>query len=180
MRNLLFLLVLLGVGYYFYQDRFSGSSVGGLGEIAPVVEAKHSSHSFDTVTSLLQQDMQNIPSSLDGNGPKPTHAYDVKRQLRPHLSEHQEYQTLTRVCDLIIGADAERSALQQTSHAEEARTAYHSPLESTSPQKHAALPDPAIQQNAIRQRVEGTWNARRTQTAGEVEQLLGTLKGRTI
>ena len=178
MRNLLILLILLGAGYYFYQDKFAGGV--GLGEVAPVVEVKRSSRSFDTVVSLLEQDMNNIPTSLEGNAPKPAHAYEVKRKVAPFLKQHQEYQTLTRACDLIIDADSERSALQQSSHAEQSRTTFHSALEYTSPQKHAALPDPAIQQNAIRQRVEATWNASRARTSGEVEHLLGTLKGKTI
>ena len=100
--------------------------------------------------------------------------------MHPYLNLHQEYQTLTRVCDLIIGADAERNALQQSSHSEQSRTTFHSVLDDVSPQKHAALPNPAIQQGAIQQRTEATWNDHRARTAQEVDRLLGTLKGKTI
>ena len=178
MKNLLILIILLGIGYYIYRVKFADNV--NLATIAPKVETQSSSRSFDTVSAQLAQDMNNIPASLDGAAATPSHAYDVKRKVRPYLNLHEEYQTLTRVCDLIIGADAERNSLQQSSHAEQSRTTYHSVLESTSPQKKAALPDPTIQQGAIRQRTEATWNEHRTRTAQEVERLLGTLKGKTI
>ena len=178
MKNLLILIVLLGVGYYIYRVKFADNV--GLNTIAPTVETRSSSHSFDTVSAQLEQDMQGVPNSIDGAAPTPAHAYDVKRKVRPYLNLHQEYQTLTQVCDLIIGADAERSALQQSTHAEQTRTTFHSVLDQPSLQKKAALPDPSIQQGAIHQSVEATWNNRRAQTAAEVERLLGTLKGKTI
>ena len=178
MKNLLILILLAGVAYYIYRDKFAGG--GGIQNVAPTVESKTSTRNFDALCATLQQDMNNVPSTLDGAGPTPAHAYEVKRKVQSHLNEHQEYQVLTQVCDLIIQADAERNSLQQSSRAEQNRTTYHSPLEQTSPQKHAAVPDPAMQQNAIRQRMDGTWNDYRIKTAGEVSRLLGTLKGRTI
>ena len=177
MKKLLILLLLLGLAYYFYHDRFSDNTVVN---IAPTVEAKHSSHDFEAVSSLLEQDMNNIPVSLDGDGPKPTHAYDVKHKVHPYLNVHPEYQVLTQVCDVIIGADTERDALRQSTRAEQSRTTFHSSLDQPSPEKHKALPDPAIQQNAIRQRTESTWGAERSRAAVEVQHLLGTLKGKTI
>ena len=178
MKNLLILLLVAGAAYYLYREKFAGS--GGIQSIAPTVEAKASTRTFDALCATLQQDMDNIPPTLDGAGPTPAHAYEVKRKVQNHLNEHQEYQVLAQVCDLIIQADAERNSLQQSSHAEQTRTTYHSSLEQTSPQKHAALPDTTSQQNAIRQRTDGTWNQYRTRTAGEVSRLLDTLKGRTI
>ena len=178
MKNLLILVILLGIGYYIYQVKFADKV--GLDSIAPKVELQSSSRSFDKVSALLTQDMNNIPTALDGADATPAHAYEVKRKVHPYLNLHPEYQTLSRACDLIIGADAERRALQQSSHAEQHRTTFHSFLESASPEKQAALPDPAIQQGAIHQRTEATWNEHRTQTAQEVARLLGTLKGKTI
>ena len=178
MKNLLVLIILLGVGYYIYRVKFADKV--GLGSLAPKVEVQSSSHSFDTVSAQLTQDMNNIPSTLDGASATPAHAYDVKRKVRPYLNLHPEYQTLSRVCDLIIGADAERNALQQSSRAEQGRTTFHSILDEPSSQKQAALPSPALQQGAIQQRTEATWNVRRASTAQEVERLLDTLKGKTI
>ena len=178
MKKLLTLIILVGIGYYIYREKFSDTAT--LSTIAPTVETQSSSHSFDTVSALLEQDMKSIPTALDGAASTPAHAYDVKRKVRPYLNLHPEYQTLTHVCDLIIGAEAERDTLQQSSHAEESRTTYHSVLDQDSPKKQAALPNPAIQQGAIHQRMEATWNDHRARTAQEVDRLLGTLKGRTI
>ncbi len=179
MRNFLILIILLGVAYYLYTRdnpnafKFSAS--------APVIEASGgSSHDFNTVSAQLEQDLQNLPPTLDGDAPRPVHAIDVKRRLRPHLNLHQEYEVLTHVCDLIIQADTERTSLQQSSRAEQSRTTYHSPLEQISPQKKAALPDTSAQQGAIHQRMDGTWGEYRARTADEVERLLGTLKGKKI
>ena len=180
MRNLLILIILAVVAYYLYTRQ--NPDALKFGSAAPVlVESPNASaHDFNAVSNLLQQDMNSIPPSLDGDGPRPVHAYDVKRRLHPHLDLHAEYQVLTQVCDLIIQADAERASLQQTSHAEQSRTTYHSPLDQVSPQKRAALPDPASQQGAIRQRMESTWGEYRGRTSSEVQRLLGTLKGKTI
>ena len=178
MKNLLILVVLLGIGYYIYTVKFADKV--GLDAIAPKVELQSSSRSFDAVSAQLTQDMNSIPASLDGAAATPAHAYEVKRRVRPYLNLHPEYQTLTRVCDLIIGADAERHAFQQSDRAEQNRTTFHSFLESDSLQKKAALPNPAIQQEAIHQRTESTWNEHRAQTAQEVARLLDTLKGKTI
>ncbi len=179
MRNFLLLVILLGVAYYLYSRnnpnafKFSSS--------APVLESSsNSSHDFNAISAQLQQDMNNLPEGLDGDGQRPVHAYDVKRRLRAHLGQHEEYQVLNQVCDLIIQADGERTSLQQSSRAEQNRTTYHSPLEQTVPGKHTPPPDSSAQQGAIRQRMESTWSEYRGRVAGEVERLLGTLKGKTI
>ena len=181
MKNFLLLIVLLGVAFYVYNRgnfNFKGFS---LGSTAPVVETSpgSSSHDFNAVSVMLQQDMDSIPNSLDGDGVRPVHAIDVKRRLRPHLNLHQEYQVLTRVCDLILQADAERTSRLQSVRAEQTRTTFHSSLEVADPRKPKAQ-DTSGQQAAIRQRVESGWSSYRAQIAGEVEKQLGTLKGKTI
>lgn len=179
MKKLLALVVVLAVAYYFYQQ-------GGLPGLnfqasAPTLEPIKPSgtHDFNSVSNLLKQDMENLPTSLDGNAMRPIHAYDVKRAIHAHLNEHAEYQTLTQVCDLIIQADSERSALQQSRNAEQHRTTFHSPLDPVD--KKAPTPQPAnSNQAAIRQRMDSTWSDYRSKTSAEVDRLLDTLKGKTI
>lgn len=179
MKKFLALIVVLAVAYYFYQQ----GSLPGLNfqATAPTLESikPSSTHDFNAVSNMLKQDMENLPASLDGNAMRPIHAYDVKRAVRPHLSEHLEYQTLTQVCDLIIQADAERNALQQSRNGEQHRTTFHSALD---PVDKKQPPPPAANSNqaAIHQRMDGTWSDYRAHTSAEVDRLLDTLKGRTI
>lgn len=182
MKNLLILVLLLGLAYYlFYRDSFNFKGFS-LGSAAPVVETAPgaATHDFNAVSAMLTQDMNNIPTSLDAEAPRPSHAIDVRNRLRPHVNLHPEYQVLTQVCDLIIQADNERTSLQQSAHSEQSRASFHSALEQVDPKKHGQQSDVSTQQAAIRQRMESTWGGYRAKTADEVERLLGTLKGKTI
>ena len=179
MKKYLVLIVLLGVAYYYYQQ----GSLPGLNFHmgGPTLEPLTTSaaHDFSAVSAILQQDMNNIPASLNGAAPRPTHAFDVKRRVLPHVGERVEYQTLRDVCDLIIGADAERSSLQQSNQSQQTRTTFHSVLDPVD-KTHKPTPGPTVDQAAIHQRVEGIWNDHRARAASEVDRLLDSLKGKTV
>lgn len=180
MKKYLVLIVLLGVAYYYYYQQGSMPWLN-FHASTPTLEPLTSSatHNFDAVSAVLQQDMNNIPASLNGTAPKPTHAFDVKRRVLPHVAERGEYQTLREVCDLIIGADADRSSLQQSSQSQQTRTTFHSALDPVE-KNRKPTPGPTTDQAAIHQRVEGIWNDHRARATSEVNRLLDSLKGKTV
>ena len=206
MKLLLILAVLCGVAYYFYFYRKAPDAPASPpaaetspGAAAGPAAASAANTSLDGVTALLRQDMDAIPTALDGPGHPPANARAIKLRLRPYLNLHPEYQVLTRACDLIIGADAQRTALQVSCHEEQVRAGFNNALiEKTSgltndTSAHSAqnaghvprnlllsTPPPKAGALAIHERVEGSWNTYRAQTAGQVQQLLAPLAGRHL
>ena len=106
---------------------------------------------------------------------------------------------LTRACDLIIGADAQRTALQVSCHEEQTRANFNNALINGSSglnndtSVHSAqkgghvptnlllsTPPPKVGALAIHERVEGAWNTYRTEAVGQVQQLLAPLAGRHL
>ena len=202
MKLLLILAVLGGVAYYYYFYRKApdapASPSAETAQGAAAVAASDRT-SLDGVTALLRQDMEAIPAALDGPGHPPANARAVKLRLRPYLNLHPEYQVLTRACDLIIGADAQRTALQVSCHEEQVRANFNNALSSGSngldndTSAHSAqnarhvprnlllsTPPPQTGAPAIHERVESSWNTYRTQAAGQVQQLLAPLAGRHL
>lgn len=208
MKLLLILVVLGGIAYYFYfyqkapdapaspaaAETSEGTAAGPVPAVAPSAHA-----SLDGVTALLRQDMDAIPVTLDGPGHPPANARAIKLKLRPYLNLHPEYQVLTRACDLIIGADAQRTTLQVSCHEEQARASFNNALTDTASgltndtSTHSAQTNGHVPRNlllstppaktgalAIHERVEGSWNTYRTQAAGQVQQLLAPLAGRRL
>ena len=200
MKLLLILAVLCGVAYYYYFYRKAPDAPVSPAEArsAPAV-ASSDRTSLDGVTALLRQDMEAIPAALDGPGHPPANARAIKLRLRPYLNLHPEYQVLTRACDLIIGADAQRTALQVSCHEEQTRANFNNALINGSnglnndTSAHSAqnnghvprnlllsTPPPKAGALAIHERVEGSWNTYRTEAAGQVQQLLAPLAGRHL
>lgn len=181
MKNLLIILViLLAATYYLRPEWFS---VFNFQSAPPTVVTTPgaNSHSFDAVSTQLQGDMDSIPTALDGAAPRPAHAYDVKHKLARYVNLHPEYQTLTQVCDLIIEAEAQRDTLQQSAHAAQARTTFHSALDYVDKKHPTPPPTPAQDLSAAaHQHAEGEWSSYRAKTSGEVARLLDTLKGKTL
>ena len=204
MKVLLILAVLLGVAYYFffYQKGQEAPAAPVAAEspaasspaAAPAAQASDpaNSHSFDTVLALLRQDMDAIPTALDGPGHPPVNAIAIKRRVRPYLNVHGEYLIITQACDLIIRADAQRSTFQESCRAEQGRASFDNAL-TVDNSPHSAqnnnhvpgnlllhTPPPATGPAAIHARVESSWNNYRTQTAAQVQGLLASLVGKHL
>jgi hypothetical protein len=187
MKVLLILVVIAGLVYYFFFYKKAHEEVQApVAAESPVPQPTVDPNSFDAVSALLRQDLDAIPAALDGPEPAPVNAIAVKRKLRPYLALHQEYQTLTRACDLIIDASAKRTTFQQSCRFEQDRTEFSNALEHDTSRHSAYLaghvpvvqtPPPEDQRKAIHERVANTWLTYRTQQAEQVQRLLGSLAG---
>ena len=206
MKMLLILAVLLGVAYYFFFSR-QGQEAPAAPVAADIPSAPSpaaasaqtsgpanpaNSSSFDGVTALLRQDLDAIPTALDGPGHLPANAIAIKRRVRPYLNVHGEYVIITQACDLIIRADAQRTTFQQSCHAEQSRASFdnaltvdHSP-HSAQNNRHVPgnlllqTPPPQTGPDAIHTRVESSWISYRAQTESQVQGLLAPLAGRHL
>ncbi len=193
MKLLLLLLVVLGVGYYyfFYREQPPAPKEPGV-EVAKATPAPAAGkQGFDNLTALLRQDMSNIPAPLDGPGHTPTNAMSIKRRVGPYTNTRPEYRVLTQACDLIIQADAQRTAFQQACHAEQTRASFGESLNTTGlmdrsvPASHGGTlsvqtATPAIAAAAIHQRVEGNWANYRTHASEQVQTLLTALANKQL
>ena len=105
---------------------------------------------FTALSTVLQQDMSNIPTSLDAPRIAPAKTFNVKSRLASAAAPPPEYQTLGHVCELIIDADQEHSVR----HAEAQQSA----------------------DAALHAQMQANWDAYRVQTDSEVHRLLASLK----
>ena len=111
MKILLLVLVLAlagGGAYYFYFKDHPLAWTRGP-ELAAKPAAGGSTPAgkkdFKDLCARLQGAMDRVPVSLRDARQLPTDALDIRSKLAPHLQMHDEYVTLTQVCDLIIDAD---------------------------------------------------------------------------
>ena len=127
---------------------------------------------FQAVTALLEQDMTNIPASLDAPRVAPANAFSVKSRLGSAPTAHAEYQVLVQACDLIIYADQEHSVRQRRDQ-ETAQGVSGDPM-ATEKANHAAT---STARTTLHARAQADWDAYRQQTDAEVHRLLGSLQG---
>lgn len=190
---LLVLVAVAGFGYYFYYYRPQhlpppppAENTEAATPTPAASAAATAKRGFDDLTALLRQDMEAIPSALDGPGRPPNNAVAIKRKIGSHVSKHAEYATLVQACDVIILADSQRASYQQACRTEQSRTFYGTSLSSggsmdrpTSTQR-TPTPDPKVAQVAIHDRVEGAWQKQREQSSTQVQQLLASLAGKSL
>ena len=169
---LVLVLVLAGVGVYrFYlKDHPLSFMQGPEAATAKKDAAAVAKKDFKDLSALLQGDMDHIPRDLHDARQMPTHAYDVKARVAPYLNLHDEYRTVTQVCDLIISADQDFGERQNkcglaklgvgATAAEKARAANPS--------------------GALYQQQEPLWDGRRRQADNDVRAKLATLENRRL
>ena len=196
MKVFLVIIILAAAGgYYWYNVRgTSAPAVAATPAPAAQPSATPSGAGFDSLTTLLQGDMDGIPKPLDGKGRPPTNAVAIKRKVSGYVNVHPEYLVLTQACDLILQADAQRAASQQNCHAAETRASFGTSLSSDSAMDHAVPTgrrgaaadkvDPAVAAAAataaIHKRFEDEWAAYRGQTDDKVHSLLASLAGKRL
>ena len=194
MKVLLILLVLLAAAYYFFvYEKGPGKTTTAPTEAAAGANATPSAaaadnHSFDGVVALLRTEMNAVPAPLDGPGPNLANAQSIRRKVRPYVNTHPEYATLTEACDLIIQANAQRGAFQDSCRSEQSRLGFKTALtHDTSigaalPKgKSTPPPTPTDQtQAAVHQRFENSWASYRAQTDRQVQGLLNSLAGKHL
>ena len=168
---LLLVLVLAGVGVYrFHLQDHPLSFMQGPEAAAKKDAAAVAKKDFKDLSTLLQGDMNHIPRDLHDTRQMPNHAFDVKARVAPFLSLHDEYRTLTQVCDLIISADQDFSERQN-------KCGLAKPgLGATAAEKARA----ASPSNAAYQQQEPLWDGRRRQADNDVRAKLATLENRRL
>lgn len=169
---LLFLLVLAGIGFYrFYLPDHPISWLRGPETLDKGSPAPTAKKDFKDLSAVLQGDMDRIPRDLREARQMPTHAFDVKSRVAPHLQEHTEYRTLTQVCDLIINADQDFSERQGKCGLGQVGAG------STAPERARASAGPSA---AAYQQQEPLWDGRRRQTDNDVRLKLASLENRRL
>ena len=126
---------------------------------------------FKDLSALLQGDMDHIPRDLRDTRQMPAHALDVKARVASHLQEHEEYRTLTQVCELIIGADQDFSERQGKCGLGQLGPG------ATAQEKARASAGPST---AVYQQQEPLWDSRRRQADTDVRAKLTTLENRRL
>ena len=196
MKVLLILLVLLSAAYYFFvYEKGPGKTTTAPTEAAVGANATPSAaaavadnHGFDGVVALLRTEMNAVPAPLDGPGPNLANAQSIRRKVRPYVNTHPEYATLTQACDLIIQANAQRGAFQDSCRSEQSRLGFKTALtHDTSigaalPKGKSTPPPPPVDQTqaAVHQRFENSWASYRAQTDRQVQGLLNSLAGKHL
>ena len=126
---------------------------------------------FESLVAVLRGDMTRIPASLQAPRAVPSHAFTVKSQLQGALSQHEEYEVLNRVCDLLIYADQEHSVRQR-----DFLTVGAGPRASSL----STSGDPEVRRALVQKDQETAWMAYRQKTDSEVQRLLGMLTGKKL
>ena len=156
------LLVVAGVFYFGSGDLSIAPK-----KVETVQEAPK--QDFHAVTTLLQQDMNNIPALLDAPRMAPANAFSVKSRLG-NAPAREEYQVLAQACNLIIYADQEHS-VRQRGDQEAQHNVSGDPMAGA--KANGAL---SVARAALHARAQADWTAYRQQTDTEVHRLLDSLK----
>ena len=114
--------------------------------------------------------MDHIPRDLREARQMPNHAYDVKSRIAPYLNLHEEYRTVTQVCDAIISADQDFNERQ-------AKCGLGKPGMGATYQDKLRAANPS---NGIYQQQQPLWDGRRRQVDSEVHTRLATLENRRL
>ncbi len=173
---LLLVLVLAGAGFYkFYlkdhPPAWLRASEESSSSKADTSSAPVGKKDFKEVSILLQGDMDHIPVNLRDARQMPSHAFDIKSRVAPYIQMHEEYKTLTFVCDTIIGADQNFGERQGKCGLGQA-----GPGASAHDRAQAA----AGMNTAVYQQQEPLWEARRRQADSDVRSKLATLENHRL
>ena len=180
MKAFLFLIVLVlaAAGYYqFYLKDHPPSWLPGSSELSSSQSADSSvatpvgKKDFKEVSALLQGDMDRLPINLREARQMPSHAFDIKSRLAPHLQLHEEYRTLTAVCDTIIGADQDFDQRQAKCGLGQLGAG------ATAQDRARAAAGP---NTGMYQQQEPLWEARRRQADTDVRLKLGGLENHRL
>ena len=174
MRVLLVLIVLAlaaGAAYQFYFKTHPLSFLQGPEAAAKKDAAAVAKKDFRDLSNLLQGDMDHIPHDLREARQMPNHAYDVKGRIAPYLDLHEEYRTVTQVCDAIIGADQDFGERQGKCGLAKPGLG--------SPAQERARAAAGVNTEAYKQQ-EPLWDSRRRQIDSEVRAKLTTLENRRL
>ncbi len=115
--------------------------------------------------------MERIPHDLREARQMPNHAYDVKSRVTPYLDLHEEYKTVTQVCDAIIAADQDFNDRQGKCGLAKLGPA------STAQERTRAAIGPSTE---IYKQQEPLWDNHRRQVDSEVRTKLATLENRRL
>ena len=174
MKVLLVLIVLAlaaGAAYQFYFKDHPLSLLQGPEAAAKKDAAAVAKKDFKDLSNLLLGDMDHLPHDLREARQMPNHAYDVKGRVAPYLDLHEEYRTVTQVCDAIIVADQDFSDRQ-------GKCGLAKPGPGATAQERARAAA-GVNTEAYKQQ-EPLWNSHRRQAESEVRAKLATLENRRL
>jgi hypothetical protein len=175
MKIALFVLaVIVAVILLLVALAFRGGKIGRPGEQDALAASQcFPVAGFESLIAMLQADLSKVDVPLDAPRQTPANAFKIKERLRGALDQHQEYQVLDRVCDLIIYADQERDVRAQSYKASQGKVSDTILSNRDETQRQAA-------RDAIRSQTEAAWDTYRQKTSVEVRRLLQSLEGKKI
>ena len=113
--------------------------------------------------------MDRIPMNLRDARQMPSHAFDIKSRVAPYIQAHEEYRTLTLVCDTII-------ARTRISGSARASAGFGPPGPGARPGSRRA----AAVRTAVYQQQESLWEIHRRQADADVRTKLATLENHRL